>query len=71
MSHWSGWRPFLLLLYYQYWVLTKIPLVYPVVDLCHGEPAVLDLQNEAFCVLQQLIQGVGKLKVLDLGLSGS
>lgn len=34
-----------LLLLYQYWNLTGIPLGYLVVTLCHGDPAVLNLEN--------------------------
>lgn len=34
----------MLLLYPQYWTLSRIPTVYLVVDLCHENPVALDLQ---------------------------
>ena len=43
--------------------------------LCHGDAAALDLQNQPFHPLQQIIDvvdvGVDQLKALDLGLEGS
>ena len=51
------------------------PLGYPVVALCHGDPAVLNLQGQPLHSLQQSIDGiddgVGQLKALDLDLGGS
>jgi len=48
------------------------PLSYPVVTLCHRDPAVLVLQDWPFRALGQFIDGVdirvGQLKGLDLGL---
>jgi len=64
----SGSRPWLLL-YYQYWILTGIPLRYPVVGLCHGDPAALDLQDWPLSC-SAVDVGVDQLKTLDLGLSG-
>ena len=40
-----------LLLHYQYWILTGTPLGYPVVALCHGDPAALDLQGQSLYAL--------------------
>jgi hypothetical protein len=37
----SGTRP--LLLVYQYWNPTETPDEYLVIDLCHGDPVILDL----------------------------
>ena len=45
------------------------------VNLCHGDPAALDLQGWSLPVLQQFIDGVdvgvGQYVVLDLGLGRS
>ena len=64
-----------LLIQYQCCSLTRIPLRYPVVALCHGGPAALDLQDWSLHSLQQFIDGVdvvvGRLRALDLGLGGS
>jgi hypothetical protein len=38
--------------------LTRIPLGYPVVALCHRDPAALDLQDWLLHALQQCIDGV-------------
>ena len=50
-------------------------LRYSVVAQCHGDPAVLVLQDKPLHVFQQFIDGVdggvGQLKALDLGLCGS
>ena len=74
MSHWSGLRS-LFLLHHQYRILTRTPLGYPVVALCHGDLVALDLQDQLLHTLQQFIDGidvgVGQLKSLDLGLGGS
>ena len=68
---WGLW----LLLHYQSWILTKSPLGYPAVALCHEDPAALDLQDWSLHTLQQFIDrvdvGVGQLKALNLGLGGS
>lgn len=45
---------FWLLLYSQYWMLTRTPLVYPVA-LCHGDRAAVDLQDLPLHLLQQFI----------------
>lgn len=61
------------LLHYQYWVLTESPLGYPVVVLCHGDPATLDLQDWLLHTLQQIIDGGcwdGPIKALVLGQGG-
>lgn len=47
-----------LLLHSQYRVLTGTPLGYPVVALCHGEPAALDVQIWPLCLLLQIIDEV-------------
>ena len=64
-----------ILLCYQYSVLTGTPLRYPVVALCHGDPAALDELDQSCHVLQQFIDEVdaevGQLKALDLSLGGS
>ena len=68
MSHWSGSRPLASATHYQYWILTGTSLRYPVVALCHGDPAALDLQERPLHMLQQFIDGtdvgVGQLKAL-------
>ena len=60
-----------LLLHYQYWILTRTPLRYSV----PWRSCSLVLQVWSLHVLQQFIDevgvGVGQLKALDLGLSGS
>lgn len=52
-----------------------IPLGFPVVVLCHGDPVVLDLSVHPLHILQQLIDcvdiGVGQLVALVLGLGSS
>ena len=64
-----------LLLHCQYWILTRTPLGFLVVGLCHGDPVALGLQDQPLHVLQQFIDGVdvsvGQLNVLDLVLCGS
>ena len=64
-----------LLLHYEYWILTRTPLGYPVVALCCGDPVTLNLQDWPLHILQQLIDGmdvrVGQLRALDLVLVGS
>jgi hypothetical protein len=51
------------------------PVRYPVVVLCHRDPAALDLQDPSFHMLQLIIDGVDagvrQPKALDLGLGGS
>ena len=58
---------FWLLLLYQYWILIRTPIKYPVVS--------LDLQGLPFHMLLPFIDevdlGVGQLKALDLVLGGS
>jgi hypothetical protein len=56
-----------LLLHHQYWNLTGTPLGYPVVTLCHGDPAALDLQGWSLYPLFKdgLDVGVGQLKALS------
>lgn len=53
-----------LLVHYKYWTLTGTLLRYPVVALCHGDPAALDLQDPPLHLPQQLIDGV------DVGVGG-
>lgn len=64
----------LLVLYYQYWILTGAPLGNPVVSLWPGDSSALDLQD-CLHALQPFIDrvdvGKGQLKTLDLGLRGS
>ena len=57
----------------QFWILTGTPLGYPVVALCHGDPAALDLHDQSLHTLKQFIDGVdvGQLKALDLSLVSS
>ena len=31
--------------HHQYWILTRTPLLYSVVALCHGDPRALELQQ--------------------------
>jgi hypothetical protein len=61
-------------LHYQYRMLTRTPLGYPLVVQCLGGHAALDLQDWPLHALQQFIDGmdvrVGQLKALDLGLGG-
>ena len=52
-------KVFLNLLHYQYWIPVATPLGYPVVALCHEDPAALDLQNQPFQVLRHVIDVVG------------
>lgn len=40
------------------WALSGIPLIYPVISLCHGDPAVLDLQDQSLHMLQLIIDGI-------------
>jgi hypothetical protein len=63
---WGLW----LLLLHQYWNFIGTPLRYPVVALCRGDPAALDLQHWPFLVLQQFISGVNVRvdQFKDLGL---
>ena len=74
MSHWSSSKP-LLLPYCQYWILTRIPHRYHMVDLCHEVPIALNLQVQTLLMLQLfrdgLDIGVDQLKALNLGLDGS
>ena len=64
-----------LLLHYQHWNLTETPFRYPVVALCHGDPAVLDQPNWPFHEAQPLADdkdfGVAQFRTLDLDLGGS
>jgi hypothetical protein len=61
--------------HHQYWVLTGTPPSYPVVALCHGDPAALEQQDWPFHVLQRSTDDVGSevglLKALDLDLGCS
>jgi hypothetical protein len=74
VSPWSGSRPrasaTLSIL-----ILTGTPLRYPVVALCHRDPAALDLQDWPFHVFQQFIDGVDvgvdQLKSTGSGPGGS
>lgn len=69
MSHWSGPRPRAFATP-SILVLHQAPLRYPVVALCHGDPAALNLQGQPFDKVQQfrggVDVGVGQLKALDL-----
>jgi hypothetical protein len=57
-----------LLLNQQYRILPRTPLRDPVVALCHGDPAALDLQGQQFHMLQQFSGvGIGQFKALALG----
>lgn len=47
-----------LLLHSGYWTLTGNSLRYPVVALCHGCPAALDLQVQSFHILRKFIDEV-------------
>jgi hypothetical protein len=65
-----------LLIHYQYWILTRTPLRYPVVALGHGDPAALDLQAWSLPALLCVVHRWGRcwsgpIKALDLGLGGS
>lgn len=44
--------------HHQYWILTRTPLLYSVVALCHGDPRALELQKKPFHTLQQFIDDV-------------
>lgn len=68
MSHWSGSRP-LFLLHYQYWMLTRTTLRYPVA-LCHADLAPLDQQDWPLHKLQQSIVGVSPGSVPGYWLKG-
>ena len=54
-----------LLLHHQYWILTRTPLRYPVVAMCHGDPAALDLQDRPLHMFHQFIN------VVDAGVVNS
>lgn len=62
------WGPWLLE-HYQYWMPTGSFLRYPVVALCHGDPAAFLLQDQPLLTLQQFTgdadAGLGQLKALD------
>lgn len=45
-----------ILLYYQYSILSRTPLGYPAVALCHGDPEASVMQDQP--LLQQFIDGV-------------
>jgi hypothetical protein len=68
---WDLW----LLWHHQYQVLIRTPLGYPLVALCHGDPAALEQQAWPFHMPQTFADdidfGVGKFRALDLCLSGS
>jgi hypothetical protein len=55
-----------LLLLYQSWILTRTPLRHPVVALCHGDLAALDLQDRPLLAFLQFTDWVdvwvGQLK---------
>ena len=74
MSHWSGLRP---LVSATISILNpqRTALGYPVVSLCHGDHAALDLQDLPLHMPQQCIDvvdvEVNQLKVVDLGLDDS
>jgi hypothetical protein len=63
VSHWAGLRP-LASAHHQFWTLSRTPLCYPAVALCHES-----LQLQQF--IGGVDAGVGQLKALDLGLGGS
>jgi len=73
-SHWSGTKP---LASATPSILDSqgTPRRYPVVALCYGDPAALDLQDQPLRVLQQLTDEVDvrvdPLRALNLGLDGS
>ena len=54
-----------------YSINTRTPFGYPVVALCHGDPAALALQDQPLQTLQHFIDGadgaLGLLKVLGCG----
>ena len=50
---WGLWLP----PYYQYWILTKTPLRYTAIALCHGNPGALDRQDWSLNKLQQSQMG--------------
>lgn len=63
-----------LLWHRRFWILTRPPPCYPVVVLCHGDPAALDKQDQPFRVSQlfaDIYLRVGQLRALDLCLDGS
>ena len=47
-----------LLQHCQYWILTRTPLGYSVVVLCHGDPTASDLQDWSLHVLWKFMGGV-------------
>jgi len=74
VSYWSVSRPLTSVtlsaldsLHYLYWFLIGTPIRYPVVALCHGDPATLDLQDWPFHMPQKIIDGIdirmGQLRV--------
>ena len=74
MSHWSVSRPVASL---RLSILNPpgTPLPYPVITLCHGDPAALDQQDLPAHTHQQIIDGVDigrvQLKALNQGPGGS
>ena len=70
VSHWSGLRPLAsatLSILDPHWDSSQISCCCQ----CHGDPVVLDLQNQPLHVLQHFMDGVdigvGQFKALDLG----
>jgi hypothetical protein len=74
MSQWSGLRP-LASVTSSISDLIGTPPSYPVVALCHGDPAALEQQDWLFQESQTFTDGidfgVGRLRALDLSLGGS
>lgn len=70
MSHWSTSRTLVLVTL----SITRTPLQYLVVALCHGNLVALDLRDWPLHVLQQCTDeedvDIGHLKALYLGLGG-
>ena len=56
MSHWSGLRSWFLW-QHQYWILTGTSPWYPVIALCHRDPATLDQQDRPLYVSQSFVDG--------------
>lgn len=46
-------------------------VIYPVIALYRGDPTALNLQDWLLPAPQQFLNGVSRLKALDLGLGGS
>ena len=74
ITHWSSMRP---LAFATLSILEpyRTPPGYPVVALCHGDPAALEQQDWTFHVSQPFFSdidfGVGHLRAVNLDLGGS